>query len=65
MNFIYGLSGIFIVPFESIFLRGYSEGVETTSVIEPSIVVAMIVYAVLVLGIIKLLRILFNDQDPV
>ena len=65
VNFIYGLSGIFIVPFEGIFRRGYSEGVETTSVLEPSTVVAMIVYAVLVLGIIKLLRILFSDQDPV
>src|SRR3989339_2084785 len=48
VSMIYGLTGIFILPFEGIFRRGYTQGVETTSVLEPATVVAMIVYAILV-----------------
>lgn len=58
---IYGLSGIFIMPFEGIFHRGFTQGIETTSVLEPSTLVAIVVYAVLVWGIVKLLRI-FSGQ---
>ncbi|MCX6706357.1 MAG: hypothetical protein NTV24_04650, partial [Candidatus Woesebacteria bacterium] len=52
------LTGIFILPFEGIFRRGFSQGIETTSVLEPSTLVALIVYAVLAWGIVKLLRVL-------
>src|SRR3990172_5036935 len=47
VGLIYGLTGLFILPFEGIFRRGYTQGIETTSVLEPSTLVAMIVYAVL------------------
>ena len=57
VNIIYGLTGIFILPFEGIFRRGYTQGVETTSVLEPSTLVAIIVYAILAWGIVKLVRI--------
>jgi len=60
---IYGLTGIFILPFEGIFRRGYAQGVETTSVLEPSTIVAIIVYVVLAWGIVKLLRILSGEQQ--
>ena len=60
----YGLTGIFILPFEGIFRRGFAPGVETTSVLEPSTLVALIVYAVLAWGIVKLLRILSGEQQP-
>ncbi len=63
VGLIYGLTGIFILPFEGIFRRGYAQGVETTSVLEPSTLVALIVYAVLAWGIVKLLRILSGEQQ--
>ncbi len=62
VGLIYGLTGIFILPFEGIFRRGFAQGVETTSVLEPSTLVALIVYAVLAWGIVKLLGILSGEQ---
>lgn len=60
---IYGLSGIFIAPFEGIFRRGYTQGVETTSVLEPSTIVAIIVYAVLAWGVVKLILIFSGERQ--
>lgn len=60
---IYGLTSIFILPFEGIFRRGYAQGVETTSILEPSTLTAMIVYAVLIWGIIKLVRIFSGETE--
>lgn len=62
VRFIYGITGIFIMPFEGIFRRGYASGVETTSVLEPSTIVAMIVYAVVIWGIVTLVRLLSRQQ---
>ncbi len=62
VGLIYGLTGIVILPFEGIFRRGYTQGIETTSVLEPSTLVALVVYAVLAWGIVKLLRILSGEQ---
>lgn len=64
VGFIYTLSGFFIMPFEGIFRRGFNQGLETTSILEPSTMVAIIVYAVLVWGIIKLVRISSGEQQP-
>jgi len=55
---IYSLTSTFIIPFEGIFRRGVSQGLETTSVLEPSTFVALIVYPLLVWGIVKLIRII-------
>lgn len=63
VGLIYGLTGIFILPFEGIFRRGYAQGVETTSILEPSTLVAIIVYAVLAWGVIKLVRIFSGEQQ--
>lgn len=63
VRFIYGLTGIFILPFEGIFRRGYSQGVETTSVLEPAVIVAIIVYIILAWGIVKLLRISSGEKQ--
>lgn len=62
VGLIYGLTGIFILPFEGIFRRGYAQGAETSSIFEPSTVVALIVYAVVAWGIVMLLRILSGEQ---
>ncbi len=58
VNLIYSLSGIFILPFQGIFHSGFAQGVETTSVLEPSTLVAMIVYPLLAWGIVYLIVIL-------
>ncbi|MEK7127125.1 MAG: YggT family protein [Patescibacteria group bacterium] len=63
VGLIYGLTGIFILPFEGIFRRGYAQGVETTSVLEPSTLVAIVVYAVLAWGIVKLIRVLSGEKQ--
>ena len=57
VNFIYGLTGIFVLPFEGIFRRFFTQGVETTSVFEPSTLIAIVVYAVLAWGVVMLVRI--------
>lgn len=61
---IYSLTGPFVLPFEGIFRRGISQGVETTSVFEPATLVALIVYAVLAWGIVKLTRIFSGEKQP-
>jgi len=63
VGFIYSLTGIFILPFEGIFRRWFAQGVETTSIFEPSTMVAIIVYVVLAWGIVKLVRILSGEQQ--
>lgn len=63
VSLIYGLTGIFILPFEGIFRRGFAQGAETTSVLEPATLVAIIVYAVLAAGLVKLIRIFSGEQQ--
>lgn len=63
VGFIYGLTGLFILPFEGIFQRAVSQGIETISVLEPATIVAMIVYAFLAWGIVKLVRIFSKEQQ--
>jgi hypothetical protein len=63
VGFIYGLSGLFILPFEGIFRRAVAPGIETKAVLEPSTLVAIIVYAVLAWGVVKLIRILSGNRQ--
>lgn len=63
VDFIYSLTGILILPFEGIFRKGFSEGLETTAVLEPSTMVAVIVYAVIAWGVISLIRIASGEQQ--
>jgi len=63
VTFVYSLTGVFILPFEGIFRRGFTQGIETTSVLEPSTLVALIVYAVLGWGIVKLTRIFSGEKQ--
>lgn len=63
VGFIYGLTGLFILPFEGIFKRTVSQGTETVSILEPATIVAMIVYALLAWGIVKLVRIFSKEQQ--
>lgn len=63
VGFVYGLTGLFILPFNGIFRRGFSQGIETTSVLEPATIVAIIVYIILAWGIVKLVRISSGKQQ--
>jgi hypothetical protein len=64
VKIIYSITSIFIMPFEGIFRRGFAEGVETTSVLEPSTLVAIVVYALLAWGVVLLVRILSRQKQP-
>ena len=57
-SMVYSISKPFILPFEGIFRRGYTQGVETTSILEPSALVAIVVYAIIAWGFVKLIAIL-------
>jgi hypothetical protein len=63
VRIIYSISSIFIMPFEGIFQRGVAEGIETAAVFEPATVMAILVYALLVWGIVKLIRISSGEQQ--
>jgi len=63
VNFIYSLSYIFIYPFLGIFRASTGAGAETTAVFEPATMVAVAVYAVLLWGVLALVRILYGEEQ--
>jgi len=63
VRFIYFLSGLFVMPFQGIFRTSYAPGATNTSVFEPATLTALIVYAVLAWGIVKLIRIFSGEQQ--
>ena len=63
VSFIYGITGLFILPFEGIFRRGISPGIETTAILEPATIVAFFVYALAAWGVVKLVRIFSGEQQ--
>jgi hypothetical protein len=65
VNFIYGLSKVFVTPFDGIFRRGFTQGIETTSILEPSTLVAIMVYIIIAWGVVKLIRIFSGEEQPV
>ena len=58
VNFIYSLTELFVMPFLGIFRQATTAGVETTAVLEPATLVAIVVYTILAWGIAQLVRIL-------
>lgn len=63
VGLVYGITGIFILPFKGIFRSGVGQGIETSSVFEPATLIAIIVYAVLAWGIVKLLSVLSGEKQ--
>jgi len=57
VSIIYSVSQVFVYPFVGIFKPAVSSGIEVQSILEPATVIAMIVYALVVLGIVKLIEI--------
>jgi len=64
VDFIYSLSRIFVLPFNGIFHTSLAQGDVTTSIFEPSTLVALIVYALIAWGIVKLIKISSGKQQP-
>jgi uncharacterized protein YggT (Ycf19 family) len=54
VEFVYSVSSPFTAPFRGIFSTPTTEGDVTTSVFETSTIVAMIVYAIIAWGLVKL-----------
>ena len=54
-SFIYSISQVFLVPFTAIFRPAVTQGIETNAVLEPSTIIAMVVYALIAWGIVKLI----------
>lgn len=63
VGLVYGLSGIFTLPFEGIFRKGYAQGVETTAILEPATLVALGTYAFIAWGIVALVRIFSGNKQ--
>jgi hypothetical protein len=59
VSFIYSITSILILPFQGIFRQAYA----STSVLEPSVIVAIFVYILLAWGIVKLVRISSGEQQ--
>lgn len=63
VSLIYFLSNLFIMPFQGIFRTAYVPGSANVSIFEPATLTALIVYAVLAWGIVKLIRIFSGQQQ--
>lgn len=57
VSLIYSITNLFLTPFIGIFRDTVSEGIETASVIEPKLILGMIVYAIIAVGVVKLIEI--------
>ncbi|PKM94566.1 MAG: YggT family protein [Firmicutes bacterium HGW-Firmicutes-1] len=63
VSIIYAVTNLFIAPFAGIFRVAVTEGIEAQSVLEPQLIIAMIVYASLAWGIVKLYEIISNRKE--
>lgn len=63
VSIIYNISGVFLAPFSGIFRTAVNEGIETKSVIEPATIIAMIVYALIAYGVVRLNKIYKTPKD--
>ncbi|MCL6573058.1 MAG: hypothetical protein K6T88_15460 [Bacillus sp. (in: Bacteria)] len=63
VGMIYSVTNIFLTPFVGIFRGAVTKGIETQSVLEPPLIIAMIVYAILAWGIVKLIEIANKNKN--
>lgn len=63
VSIIYAITNVFLAPFNGIFRTAVTDGIETQSVLEPSLIIAMIVYAALAWGIVRLFDIIINRNE--
>jgi hypothetical protein len=61
---IYNFTNIFVLPFNGIFNSGVVQGTGSANLVfEPSTLIALIVYAVLAFGIVKLIQVLSGKKQ--
>ncbi len=65
VSLIYTISKYFLTPFSGIFRAAVNNGIETKSVLEPTTIIAMIVYALIAYGIVRLIEIFMIPKDKV
>jgi hypothetical protein len=59
VSFIYGITGILVLPFRGIFGQAYASG----SIFEPATIVAIFVYMLIAWGIVKLIHISSGEKQ--
>jgi len=57
-SIIYSVTDLFLAPFFGIFRTAVAPGLEVRSVLEPQLLIAMVVYALVAWGIVKLIKII-------
>jgi uncharacterized membrane protein HdeD (DUF308 family) len=65
VSFIYSLTQIFVYPFTGIFPTAVTKGLEAQAILESTTIIAMIVYAVIAWGIVKLIGIMKESDRRV
>jgi hypothetical protein len=63
VKFIYGMTQIFVMPFRGIFPAATTQGAVTTAVFEPQTLVAIVVYAAIAWGIVRLVEIFSRQSE--
>lgn len=63
VSLIYSITQVFLVPFTAIFRSAVTQGIEAKAVLEPGTIIAMIVYALVAWGIVKLIIIITKSQN--
>lgn len=63
VSVIYSVSEAFLIPFNGIFRSAVTKGIEAQAVLEPTTIIAMIVYAIIAWGIVKLIEIRKPHQN--
>jgi YGGT family. len=63
VSVIYSITKVILAPFTAIFSTATTQGIETQAVFEPSTIIAMIVYALIAWGIIKLIIIISQRRN--
>ncbi len=58
VSYIYTATQGLLAPFHAIFRSAVTQGIETTAVLEPSTIIAMVVYALIAWGFVKLIVIM-------
>jgi hypothetical protein len=64
VSLLYNISGVFLAPFSGIFRAiVINKGIANESVLEPATIIAMIVYALIAYGVVRLIEIYETRKD--
>jgi len=63
VSVIYKVSGFFLAPFIGIFRTAVTDGIETSSILEPANLIGMLVYALVAYGVIRLIKIYTTPKE--